>query len=54
MLILLISTATIECILSTMKLDKIRFCNKMKDAFLRDCLVVYINKDIVKKVKLVY
>jgi hypothetical protein len=44
-----ISTATTERAFSAMKLVKTRLRNKMGDDFLRDCLVIYIEKEIVIK-----
>ncbi|KAJ1276988.1 hypothetical protein BS78_05G259400 [Paspalum vaginatum] len=41
-----VSTATTERAFSAMKLVKIRLRNKMGDGFLRDCLVIYIEKEI--------
>jgi hypothetical protein len=46
-LALLVSTTTTERAFSAMKLVKIRLC-RMKDEFLADHLVVYIEKEIVK------
>ena len=45
-LTLLVSTATIECAFSTMKLVKMRLRNKMKDDFLTSYMIIYIDKDI--------
>jgi hypothetical protein len=45
-LILPFSTTTIDCAFSAMKLVKIRLRNKMGDDFLRDCLIIYIEKEI--------
>jgi hypothetical protein len=44
-----ISAATTERAFSAMKLVKTRLRNKMGDDFLRDCLVIYIEKEIVIK-----
>lgn len=41
-----VSTATTERAFSTMKLVKTRLRNKMEDGFLRDCLLIYIEKEI--------
>jgi ABC-type tungstate transport system substrate-binding protein len=41
-----ILTATTERVFSTMKLVKTRLQNKMEDGFLRDCFVIYIEKEI--------
>jgi hypothetical protein len=45
-LTLLVSTATSERAFSAMKLVKTRLRNKMGDEFLRDCLIIYIEKEI--------
>jgi hypothetical protein len=45
-LTLLVSTATMERAFSAMKLIKTRLRNKMVDEFLRDCLIIYIEKEI--------
>ncbi|XP_044453815.1 uncharacterized protein [Triticum aestivum] len=42
-----VSTATTERAFSAMKLVKTRLRNKMEDGFLRDCLLIYIEKEIV-------
>ncbi|WVZ91399.1 hypothetical protein U9M48_037579 [Paspalum notatum var. saurae] len=44
-----VSTATTERAFSAMKLVKTRLRNKMGDDFLRDCLVIYIEKEIAIK-----
>jgi hypothetical protein len=41
-----VSTATTERAFSAMKLVKSRLRNKMEDEFLRDCLIIYIERDI--------
>ena len=41
-----VSTATTERAFSAMKLLKTRLRNKMKDDFLRDCMLVYIEREI--------
>ena len=41
-----VSTATSERAFSAMKLVKTRLRNKMGDEFLRDCLIIYIEKEI--------
>jgi hAT family C-terminal dimerisation region len=46
---LLVSTATTERAFSTMKLIKTRLRNRMGDGFLRDYMVVYIEKEIAEK-----
>ena len=45
-----VSTATTERAFSAMKLVKTRLRNKMEDGFLRDCLVLYIEKEIAIKI----
>ena len=47
-LILLVSTATSERAFSTLKIIKTRLHNKMKDEFLTDNLVIYIEKEILE------
>ena len=44
-----VSTATTERAFSAMKLLKTRLQNKMKDDFLRDCMIVYIEREIAIK-----
>jgi hypothetical protein len=41
-----VSTATSERAFSAMKLVKTRLRNRMEDAFLRDCLVIYIEREL--------
>jgi hypothetical protein len=41
-----VSTATSERAFSEMKLVKTRLRNRMEDVFLRDCLVIYIEKEL--------
>jgi hypothetical protein len=41
-----VSTATSERAFSAMKVVKTRLRNKMEDAFFRDCLVIYIEKEL--------
>ena len=48
MLTLPVSTATIEQVFSIMKIVKTRLCSKMKDEFLTNSLIIYIEKDITK------
>ena len=48
MLTLPVSTATIERAFSAMKLLKIRLRNRMKDEFLADNMMVYIEKEIAR------
>jgi len=44
-----VSTATTERAFSAMKLLKTRLQNKMEDDFLRDCMIVYIEREIAMK-----
>jgi hAT family C-terminal dimerisation region len=44
-----ISTATTERVFSAMKLIKTGLQNRMGDGFLRDYMVVYIEKEIAEK-----
>ena len=44
-----VSTATTERAFSAMKLLKTRLRNKMEDNFLRDCMIVYIEREIAMK-----
>jgi hypothetical protein len=48
-LILPVSTAIVERAFSTMKLVKTRLHTKLGDDFLRDCVIVYIEREIVEK-----
>ncbi|KAG2588621.1 hypothetical protein PVAP13_5NG348962 [Panicum virgatum] len=48
-LTLLVSTATTERAFSAMKLIKTRLHNKMEDEFLRDCMLIYIEREIAIK-----
>ena len=41
-----VSTATSEQAFSATKLVKTRLRNKMEDEFMRDCLIIYIEKEI--------
>jgi hypothetical protein len=43
-----VSTATTERAFSAMKLVKTRLRNKMEVGFLRDCLIIYIEKEIAE------
>jgi hypothetical protein len=45
-----VSTATTERAFSAMKVNKTRLRNKMEDEFLRNCLVLYIEREIAMKV----
>ena len=42
-------TATTERAFSDMKLLKTRLRNKMEDDFLRDCMIIYIEREIAMK-----
>ena len=44
-----ISTATTERAFSAMKIIKTRLRNKMEDDFLKDFMIVYIEKEIAQK-----
>lgn len=44
-----VSTATTERTFSAMKLVKSRLRNKMEDEFPRDCLIIYIEREIALK-----
>ncbi|KAJ1273220.1 hypothetical protein BS78_06G262800 [Paspalum vaginatum] len=46
-----VSTATTERVFSAMKLVKTRLRNKMEDGFLRDCMVIYIEREIAIQIK---
>ena len=50
-LILLVTTATVERAFSTMNIIKNRLCNKIRNQWMNDCLVTYIEKDIFKTIK---
>ena len=50
-LILLVITATVERAFSTMNIIKNRLCNQIRDQWMNDCLVTYIEKDIFKTIK---
>ena len=45
-LIILVATATVERSFSAMKYIKNELCNRIKDQWMNDCLVVYIEKDV--------
>jgi hypothetical protein len=45
-----VSTATTERAFSAMKLVKTRKRNKMEDEFLRDCPVLYIEREIAVEI----
>ena len=50
-LILLVTTATVERAFSTMNIIKNRLRNQIRDQWMNDCLVTYIEKDIFKAIK---
>ena len=50
-LILLLTTATVERVFSTMNIIKNRLRNQIGDQWINDCLVTYIEKDIFKTIK---
>jgi hypothetical protein len=43
-----VSNATTERAFSAMELVKTRLRNKMEDEFLRDCLLIYIEKEMAE------
>ncbi|XP_023749430.1 uncharacterized protein LOC111897712 [Lactuca sativa] len=49
-LILLVATSTVERAFSTMKLIKNDLRNKMSDQFISDCLVSYVEKDVLDNI----
>ena len=49
-LILPVATSTIEPTFSAMKLIKNDLRNKMSDQFMNDCLVSYIEKDVLDSI----
>ena len=50
-LILLIATATVERAFLAMNIIKNRLCIQIRDQWMNDCLVTYIEKDIFKTIK---
>ena len=50
-LILLVATATVERAFSTMNIIKNRLCNQIRNQWMNDCLVTYIEKDIFNTIK---
>ena len=50
-LILLVTTATVERVFSTMNIIKNRLRNQIEDQWMNDCLVTYIEKYIFKTIK---
>ncbi|KAL0557020.1 hypothetical protein IC582_005538 [Cucumis melo] len=48
-LILPVATATVERIFSAMNIVKTRLRNRMKDQWMNDCLITYIEKDLLDK-----
>ena len=49
-LILLVATATVERVFSTMNIIKNRLRNQIGDQWMNDCLVTYIEKNIFKTI----
>lgn len=49
-LILPVATATVERAFSAMRIIKSRLRNRMGDEWLNDCLVPYIEKDVLARV----
>ena len=49
-LTLLIATATVERSFSTMKYIKNELCNRMRDQWMNNCLIVYIEKDVASSI----
>jgi len=49
--ILSVATATVERAFSTMNIIKNRLHNQIKDQWMNDCLVTYIEKDIFKTIE---
>ncbi|PKU87699.1 hypothetical protein MA16_Dca017759 [Dendrobium catenatum] len=45
-LILPIATTTVKQAFSAMKIVKNRLCNRMRDSWINDCLITYIEKNI--------
>ncbi|KAG4108988.1 hypothetical protein GLYMA_U031215v4 [Glycine max] len=43
-------TSTVEKAFSTMKIVKNRLCNRLRDAWMNDCLITYIEKDVFNKI----
>ena len=50
-LILLVTTATVERVFSTMNIIKNRLHNQIGDQWMNDCLITYIEKYIFKTIK---
>ena len=50
-LILPVATATVERAFSTMNIIKNRLHNRIRDQWMNDCLVTYIEKDIFKTIE---
>ena len=49
-MILPVATTTMERAFCAMKIVKNRLCNRMGDAWMNDCLVTYIEKDVFNKI----
>ena len=50
-LILLVATATVERAFSAMNIIKNRLHNRIGDQWINDCLITYIEKNILKTIK---
>ena len=50
-LILLVATATVERVFSTMNIIKNWLCNQIGDQWMNDCFITYIEKDIFNTIK---
>ena len=50
-LILLVATATVERVFSTMKIIKNWLCNQIGDQWMNDYFITYIEKDIFNTIK---
>ena len=49
-MILPVATSTMERVFSAMKIVKNRLRNRLRDAWMSDCLVTYIEKDVFNKI----
>jgi hypothetical protein len=49
-MILPVATATVERSFSAMKIVKTRLRNRMSDEWLNDCLVIYVERDVLDSV----
>ena len=50
-LVLPVATASVEKVFSAMKTVKTDLCNRMRDEWMNDSLVVYVEKDIFSTIK---